>query len=278
MADPAPLTVGDQLPAYHVTAYNSAAQSENKIHDDDVARQYGFRGGLVPGVTVFAYMVPPALQYFGPGWLSQGKMNARFVQPVYEGDRVEATGAVQGDGHVREVSLELRDSAGHTCGTGSAIHGQPVRPVSAEEFPLVDLPEEREPVSEDALRAREELGSIHDTYDRDKVLTYLDEIQDSDELWRGDDAPSHPGYLIRWANTILAQNVRLDPWIHVSSDVEFHGTLTWGEPFTTRGRVTELFERKGHRFVRLDVLIHAGDGRPIMRADHVAIYAIRKND
>jgi len=33
-----------------VSAYNTAAASDNKIHDDSVARRFGFRGGLVPGV------------------------------------------------------------------------------------------------------------------------------------------------------------------------------------------------------------------------------------
>jgi hypothetical protein len=33
-----------------VSAYNTAAASDNKIHNDSVARRFGFRGGLVPGV------------------------------------------------------------------------------------------------------------------------------------------------------------------------------------------------------------------------------------
>ncbi|MEE9611525.1 MAG: hypothetical protein V3W19_09745 [Desulfatiglandales bacterium] len=32
------------LPDYHVTARNLAASSENKIHDDEVAAKYGYRG------------------------------------------------------------------------------------------------------------------------------------------------------------------------------------------------------------------------------------------
>jgi len=31
--------------SYLVRARNAAAASENKIHDDDVARRYGFAGG-----------------------------------------------------------------------------------------------------------------------------------------------------------------------------------------------------------------------------------------
>ena len=41
---------------YRVQAYNTAVASENKIHDDTVARRFGFAGGLVPGIEVYAYM------------------------------------------------------------------------------------------------------------------------------------------------------------------------------------------------------------------------------
>ncbi len=39
-----------------VIAFNTATASENRIHADDVASRFGFTGGLVPGVDVFAYM------------------------------------------------------------------------------------------------------------------------------------------------------------------------------------------------------------------------------
>ena len=39
-----------------VAAYNLSAASENKIHDDTVAKKFGFEGGLVPGVEVYAYI------------------------------------------------------------------------------------------------------------------------------------------------------------------------------------------------------------------------------
>ena len=46
----------DALAGYRVQARNLSHASENKIHDDDVARRFGFQGGLVPGVEVYAYM------------------------------------------------------------------------------------------------------------------------------------------------------------------------------------------------------------------------------
>ena len=48
---------GDALPDWKVVARNDATESNNQIHDDRVAQQYGFAGGLVPGITVYS---PPA--------------------------------------------------------------------------------------------------------------------------------------------------------------------------------------------------------------------------
>ena len=56
-----------RLEAYSVVAYNTAKLSENKMHDDQVARRFGFSGGLVPGVDVMAYMIHLPVEEMGPG-------------------------------------------------------------------------------------------------------------------------------------------------------------------------------------------------------------------
>src|SRR3970282_1359533 len=62
-------TPGQALPLYTVRANNTSTASENKIHDDSVARLYGFSGGLVPGVDVYAYMTHPVVHALGRDWL-----------------------------------------------------------------------------------------------------------------------------------------------------------------------------------------------------------------
>ena len=52
--------------SYEGVAWNPVPDSENRIHSDEGARQYGFRGGLVPGVTVSAYLIHPAWVGFEP--------------------------------------------------------------------------------------------------------------------------------------------------------------------------------------------------------------------
>ena len=82
---------------YRVQATNSARDSENKIHDDSLAARYGFRGGLVPGVTVYGYMTVPVVQAWERAWLERGQMTVKFLQPFYEGETVVVRPQPAGD-------------------------------------------------------------------------------------------------------------------------------------------------------------------------------------
>ena len=101
---------------HRLTAFNTASESENKIHDDAVASRFGFTGGLVPGVDVFAYMAHAPIALWGEAWLNGGGMQARFGKPVYDGDDVTVTG--DADGADR---LALTAS-----GASSSFHAVPV--------------------------------------------------------------------------------------------------------------------------------------------------------
>src|SRR5215471_4965624 len=82
------LPVTNPASIFRIRAQNTAADSENKIHDDRVATAYGFRGGLVPGVTVYGYMVPAIIDRFGRAWIEHGAISVRFQSPCYEGETV----------------------------------------------------------------------------------------------------------------------------------------------------------------------------------------------
>ena len=49
-----------------------------------------------------------------------------------------------------------------------------------------------------------------------------------------------------------------------------------GDELSARAVVTRNYERKGHRFVGLDVLVYANRDTPIARIDHIAIYRPRQ--
>lgn len=85
------------LKPFQLTAVNLAKASENKMHDDAVAKTYGFEGGLVPGVTVFGYLSHPAVARWGRAFLERGLVEATFVKPVYDGDTVVVAAEEAGD-------------------------------------------------------------------------------------------------------------------------------------------------------------------------------------
>jgi acyl dehydratase len=272
------LTPGQALPEWRVTAINSATASENKIHDDAVARQYGFAGGLVPGVTVHGYMTRPVLDALGPAWLERGTFSTRFLKPFYAGEEVAVRGAVTSvTDDLTSLDLTAVNREGTTCAIATAtLPAAAPEPPSLRDFPVAPLPERRPPATRTVLEGLDILGTVDQPWERTRADdTFLDEIQDNHPAYRGAGAVLHPGYLIRWANSALAMNVALGPWIHVSSEVQHFSTVRVGEGFSTRSRVVELFERKGHSFVVLDVLVVSGE-RPVYRCRHTAIYDVRK--
>jgi acyl dehydratase len=253
-----------------VQAFNTATASTNRIHDDEVARELGFRGGLVPGVDVYAYLCHLPAERWGRAWLERGTISARFASPVYDGDEVRVTGTADGDD---ALDLLLVDPAGERCAEGRAtLPDDPAAPPSMESWPAGDPPEHPPAVTADLLTSRP-LGSVGATFHADRGHEYLDEVREHLPLFR-EEHLAHPGWLLRFANRVLTANVRLGPWIHVESSVQLLGVVVDGDVVETRAVVTDERERKGHRFVALDVLQVVRD-RPVARTTHTAIYQPR---
>jgi acyl dehydratase len=259
---------------YGVVAFNTATASSNKIHDDDVARGFGFRGGLVPGVDVYAYLCHLPAERWGRAWVERGTMTARFRAPVYDGDAVEVVGEPE-TGSL--LTLELRDSSGQVCAVGRAtLPDAPAGdPPDVGEWPSGEVPVEPPPVSAEALQAAP-FGQLRATFHPAQAGAYLDEVREDLPLFRDpQNGPAHPAWLLRFANYVLSSNVRLGPWIHTESTVQHWSAVGDGDTVETRALVTGLRERNGHEIVDLDVLQVVG-GRAIARTAHSAIYRLRR--
>jgi acyl dehydratase len=255
------------LTVWSVNARNTARASRNKMHDDAVARQYGFAGGLVPGVDVYAYLTFGPVAAWGVDFLERGHMAARFLHPVYDGDTLTVTF----DGH----DLELRDSRDLVCATGHAV--LPADAVDEPDaIPAGPLPADPPPASAAAFRDHPALGSIECGFHAAHAGEYLTAVGETLDLYTTEGV-AHPGWLLRMANDVLATNVRLGPWIHTSSTVQHHSVVRDGDRVSTRARVVDVFERKGHRFVSLEVAIVANDERLALWVEHTAIYEPRRD-
>jgi acyl dehydratase len=264
------------LVAWELQAHNTATESDNKIHDDDVARRFGFGGGLVPGVDVYAYLTHPPAEAWGLDWLERGTMQARFLRPVYEGDTVRVVPVeIDDDGDGPSARLELRNSADEVCATAEAsLPHRVTEPPALDMWPDVVQATERPPASSDALQVGSAFGLASHTFRADRAGEYLAAVRETLPLYPASKV-AHPGWLLRDANYVLSGNVRLGPWIHVESSAQHHRLVGDGASVAARSVVTKEWEHKGHHFVTLDVAIVA-DAELAARISHTAIYAPRQ--
>jgi acyl dehydratase len=216
-------------------ARNTAADSENRMHDNATAAAYGFRGGLVPGVTVYGYMAAP----LGNQFLARGGMRLRLLAPFYDGDEVVVD-------LTDERVVEARNAAGRVCASG--VLGEVASQVV--DVPEAALPETRPWASAESLVPGRVLGTLRHALEEVKAES-----------------------LLNLSNRVLMANVRLNPWIHASSEIQHFSPAASGEELAVRAKVAANFERGGHRFVTLDIVILSAGGRLIQAVKHTAIYA-----
>ncbi len=263
----------EALPPYRVTARNTPG--DNPIHDDEAARRHGFPGALVPGVTVYAYLTRPLVAALGEAWLRRGTADVRFLRPVLDAEEVLVEGAVTGrDARGLTATVTARTAAAGECATLAATlpAGAPT-PVNGALYRAAPLPAERPAASREHFEALAALGTPETTYDAAQAAAWLDRVADPLPCYRGSEAWVHPAFFLDQANRALDRNVRLGPWIHVSSRVRHLGGARAGQPLRTLGRVRSLYERKGREYIELDLLIVAG-GRPAAHVLHTAIYRL----
>jgi hypothetical protein len=263
--------VSHPLPLYRVRAANTAADSENKIHDDRVAAEYGFRGGLVPGVTVYGYLTVPIVDS-APAWLERGSMHVRFLEPIYDGEEIIVRGEANEDGSM-DVTAEREDGA--VCAKGRA--STEARSVHVDSwYAEHQLPAaNRRPVpSPETLVVHAPLGTIVEKLSLFDA-SFLDLRSERLPIYHGSNPPAHPAKLLQFSNELLVRNFELGPWIHVASEINNWSVAWHDDVISARGLIQDRFERKGHEFVVADVMLIANGDRLVQTVRHTAIYRPR---
>ena len=246
------------------TARNYAEDHTNRIHSDDVAREFGFAGALVPGVGIYSYIIAPALMNFGPDWLRSGTASVKFLKPVYDGDEVTVDGTERDES---SVHLELNNANGLLCAVADAGLRRPTDRIDAAKYPaaILPAPENRFAPLASSLPIGTLLGSLEGVYDSQKFGGNFDPLV----------RPA--AALLALANDVVAANVILGPWIHTGSVVTHFATLEEGECFSLRGSIEDSGQKRGHDFVVADLALFGESDRPIAAIKHSALIRLRMN-
>ena len=266
----------ESLPPYHVNAANTSTDSENKIHDDATARRYGFAGGLVPGVTVYAYLTEPLAAAFGHAWLQRGTASVKFVKPIMNGEDVVVTGEIVTRDPQAGITATVRATTASTgeCAvlTATVPAGAPT-PLNLARYPEAPLPPKRGPGTRTYFDAHPVLGTFTAPYDAKQAQDYVATVSDPLPHYRGPDAWVHPAFFGHMGNRCLRTNVIIGPWIHIGSVIRHLGGARVGATLSARALVRSLWEKKGRDCVELDIAILA-NGRPVAHVLHSAIYRL----
>lgn len=262
------------------TAFNQVPDSENEIHGDKIARDLGFTGGLVPGVTVSAYLIHPALEYWGEDWLDRGFAHVRVASPLYDeevfsvevntiSDKAFAAKLFRPDGTesaTAEVSLpDLGDAA--PTRRGDALANKETK------APIATPDNMQKLMTEGCLAVRYRWDREHPmaTYLRDpgKMPALLNTGKDGGGY-------ANMSLILGCSNWVLSRNAYMNPWLHLETRSQNHARIPLGTEILAEMEITDLFNKKGHEFVDARVnLFDLKDDSCLCSIDIRAIYKLR---
>jgi len=270
------MTPSTQTLPYQVRTHNASTQSENRMHSDDVARQFGFKGGLVPGVTVFAHMTQPLVAHYGQAWLTRGTADVSFGKPAYEGELLSVhTTAASADACaltcMNEHGVELARMSAALPATKAASDAR------GDIAPAPPL-RERPTVTWDLMEIGKPFPALAWAPTQAENLEWCHGALDELPLYREGTAPLlHPGLILRQANFVLRKRFIIPAWIHAASRITFFEALRVGPAYEVRAIPEEKWNHKGHEFVRLYVAVRR-EQRTVAEVLHTAIFQPRARE
>jgi acyl dehydratase len=233
---------------YHVVAKNYSESSENRIHSDEIAKKYGFRGALVPGVAVYGHMTFPLVQLLGEDWLAHSSNSLRLLKPTYDGERMSID---CNDDH-GTYQVESRDEQGELTAVLTSQQPRELPPLEDLNILEGDFKNpERVEISWDTVVPNQPFAPWQVTLTGEENARYTREVDDTLSVYQN--GLVHPHLLLSLANTALMNEYFMPTWIHASSETRHRRLLRVDDTITIKSVPLEKWRKKGHEFIRLYV-------------------------
>lgn len=123
---------------------NRWANAENSIHNDDVAKEIGMRGGTIPGTVHLNHFVPIIMDRWGMSWFEQGTISMFYTFATTDREDVRAVMQEPAGSNNVKVDAWVENPQGKIVSKGSLSVGEPgepnyVRSLALEESPRDEL-------------------------------------------------------------------------------------------------------------------------------------------
>lgn len=267
-------------------AFNQVPDSDNRIHSDELARQYGFTGALVPGVTVSSYLTQPAVEAWGLHWLERGAVHAIIKSPVYDEHEFVVEVDQQGadDRYHAQLISEDRLCATAECWLPVALEVEPEYQHHALMTDAYTAPEASREVMVE-LRERGCLAKRFIWSAQHEMATYLRDQTQMPALLRtravasnkvNDSGYANMSFLLGCANRHFASVASMTPWIHLEIRAQNFQAVPLNTELVSEMLITDLFNKKGHEFADCVFnLFMANSERCVCSIHQRAIYRMR---
>ncbi len=257
-------------------ALNQAEDSANEIHSDRVARQFGFRGGLVPGVTISAYLIQPAVSAWGLDFLQRGAAHVRVAAPLYDGEPFEVRILEEDQTSYRaEILQGTAPSAVADVSLPEIAETAPARradPLGDKDF----RPPAATPTTMQRLQAQGCLAFRY-MWRKKNNEPYVSDLTAIPELLRPDQGGyANMNFLLGCSNWVLAANAHMNPWMHLETRSQNYRAVAADTPLIAELAILDLFSKKGHEFVDAQInLFDEADDACVCAIHLRAIYKVR---
>jgi len=258
-------------------AFNTAPDSENKIHGDELAKEYGFEGGLVPGVTISAYLIHPVIDLWGEEWLEKGFANCRITSPLYDNENFKVILDTIKDNHIN-TSL-IRSNEILSANAEVSITRELPEPPLLRKDKLVESDFVAPQATKEVWEGLKEGGCRAFKFywgGKDPLLYLRDENLLPKLLQPSEGGFSNLCFLLGCSNWILSGNAYMNPWVHLQTVSQNFRSVPFGTTLISEMSVNETYKKKGHEFVDVNVnLFDEKDEDCVMSINLIAIYKLR---
>lgn len=264
------------ITSWSARAFNQVPDAVNEIHGDQVAKAYGFKGALVPGATVAAYLIHPFVEAYGMRYLESGYAHVRLHSPVYDGETFEVKVEERAPS---SFSARLSQGKSTLCASAEIELGK-----DQTEPPAIRGDEQGDPktgsmpATPENMRRLQDHGckAFIDRWDLDhRMSAYLQDRSLMSDIY-AKQGYANAGFLIGMSNWVLAANAHMNPWVLVEARCQNFSPVRKGTKVLGEMAIVDLFERKGHEFVDAEInLFDADKGICLTAIELRAIYRLR---
>lgn len=235
------------IKGWSAQALNQEPNSTNEIHGDDLAQQYGFTGGLVPGVTVSAYLLHPAIEAWGADFLARGRAHVTVHSPLYDGEQFQVDITEQEQARYKASLRRPDDTLAASASTDLHDATPPARrgdPMAAADFVAPDA-------CRDVWQKLQRTGCLafpFHWHPEHIMATYLSNPAGMPALLQGNRAYANMAFILGISNWTADSNVHMNPWIHLETWSQNYRPIPMGTRIVCEMTVEDLFDKKGHEF------------------------------